>query len=79
MSIRNDYNKVVTELDKCKTEFKEKLNSATNNLMSEFERDTGFVITGIDIDLLVHYSGGQVAVDKSILSDIKIKTNIDSD
>ena len=75
MSIRTEHQELMVKLGQAKETATKKIMDCTKDIFQEFEADTGLVITGIDFELLRHYSG--LSADTMFITDVKLTTDIE--
>ena len=70
------------KVEEARARFIKNVSKGLNREKNKFERRTGLIIKDIGFEVFQHYSskdGNRVLLDKSIISDVNIITNIDCD
>lgn len=74
-TLKEDYNKIQSLVFEKKAVAARLLKEVIQKAMLDFHANTGCNITGIDVEIISHYTSGQVYT--SILSNIDIKSDVD--
>lgn len=74
MSIKDDYIELKEKHDILKAGVAGKMVTEVKKIISEFQKETGCVLTEISMEVLKHYKG--IDCDMSVIVNVNIKTNI---